>query len=105
MSSLVVVDDLRVVRVAVLPDEAEAPLVIDPDRVLAPPVPFERLQAMPRDTRERLQRRSRVEGLETSLSRGAKPLESRDAATLSETLGLVGAKRPNHLLAQTSACY
>lgn len=94
---LVVVDDLDSVSVAVFPDEADAPLVIDPDRVLALPVALERLEAMPRDTRERVQRRSRVEGLKAPLSCRPKSFEGRNAATLREALGLAGTKRSNHV--------
>ena len=97
MSSLVVVDDLDVVRVAALPDEADAPLIVDPDRVLALPIAPERLESMPWDAGERLQRRSRIKGLEASLGRRAKSFEGRNPAALRETLCPVGAKRSNHL--------
>jgi L-alanine-DL-glutamate epimerase-like enolase superfamily enzyme len=40
----VVVDDLDIVRIASLPYEADAPLVVDANAVLAPAVALERLQ-------------------------------------------------------------
>src|SRR4028118_1069870 len=43
---LMVVDDLHVVSVPVLPDEAQPVAVVDPDGVLALPIPGELLQAV-----------------------------------------------------------
>lgn len=44
VGELVVVDDLDAVGVAVLPDEAESPLVVDADGVLADAVPLQRFE-------------------------------------------------------------
>src|SRR6187551_485416 len=46
--SPVVVDDLDIFRITVLPVEAYAPLVIDPDAPLTFPVALERLQTISR---------------------------------------------------------
>lgn len=45
---LVVVDDLDIVSVAVNPHETDAPLIIDPDAVLVPPISTEPLKPVPR---------------------------------------------------------
>jgi hypothetical protein len=47
-NSLVVIDDLDKVGVAVPPDKAYAPLIIDPDRVLAAPIAPQSLQTIGR---------------------------------------------------------
>ena len=44
----VVVDDLDVVRIAIAPTKADAPLIVDTDAVLAGPVALELLQAITR---------------------------------------------------------
>jgi hypothetical protein len=44
---LVIIDDLDVERVSCVPDEADAPLVIDPDAVLSATVPLEDLEPVP----------------------------------------------------------
>ena len=46
--SLVVVDDFNRVRVPIFPDEADAPLVIDTDAMLAAPLPLESFEPVPR---------------------------------------------------------
>jgi hypothetical protein len=45
---LVVVGDLDIVRVAVLPPKADAPLIVDVNAVLPGSIPFELLQAIAR---------------------------------------------------------
>jgi hypothetical protein len=40
----VVVDDLHVLGVAILPDETDPVLIVDPDAVLTTPVPGQRFQ-------------------------------------------------------------
>src|SRR3989337_1046693 len=52
---LVVVADLDVMRVSLLPAEADPPLVVDPNAVLAGAVSGEALQAVPRGHAELLQ--------------------------------------------------
>ena len=46
MVLLVIVGDLDVVRVAVLPPEADAPLIVDANTVLPGAIPFQLLQAI-----------------------------------------------------------
>ena len=42
-----VVDDLDIVRIAIVPYEAETPLVVDPYAVLASSIALERFEAIP----------------------------------------------------------
>ncbi len=42
----VIVDDFHFMRFAVTPDEADPPPAVNPDAVLARPIPFERLQVV-----------------------------------------------------------
>jgi hypothetical protein len=46
MVPAVIVDDFHFMRFAVTPDEADPPPAVDPDAVLAGPIPFERLQVV-----------------------------------------------------------
>jgi hypothetical protein len=57
----VVVDDLDVVRPAFLPDEANSPLSVHPDRVLASPILRERFELISRRDSEILQTRRRMQ--------------------------------------------
>ncbi len=41
-----VVHDLNVIRIAIAPDEAQPPLVVDPDAVLSDPIACESLQVI-----------------------------------------------------------
>jgi hypothetical protein len=45
----VVIHDLNIVRVALMPAETDAPLVINPDAPSASAVAFQRLQPIPRE--------------------------------------------------------
>jgi hypothetical protein len=51
----VIVNDLDLVRIAILPTEADSPLVIDADAVLARAITAELLEAIPRRHPEILQ--------------------------------------------------
>src|SRR5690606_13087556 len=57
----VVVDDPDVVRIAIMPAKAHAPLVVDPDAVPAPEVALQSLQAVRRRNPQVLQTRGVVE--------------------------------------------
>lgn len=43
-----VIDDLHVVGIAILPVEADTPLLVDPDAVLSPSIPFQGFEAVTR---------------------------------------------------------
>jgi hypothetical protein len=51
-----VINNFKVERIAITPDEAQSPLVIDADAVLSGPVPGQRLQVVGRRLPEILQR-------------------------------------------------
>ena len=57
---LMIVDDFRVIGVAIVPAETNPPLIIDPDAVLSQPVSAQRLQPVPRWHSRRIEIRSRV---------------------------------------------
>jgi len=42
-----VIDNLNVIRIPVLPDETDTPLIIDPDAVLSKPVPLKSFKYIP----------------------------------------------------------
>jgi hypothetical protein len=63
----VVVDDLHVLCVSALPDEADAVLIVDPDAVLAPPVAGQCFESVSRKRRQVAEFASRVELLQLSL--------------------------------------
>jgi len=73
----VVVRDFNVVRVAVVPAEADAPLVIDPDAPLARAVAFQRLKPVAGWNTEILQPRRRVAASISFSFRRAVPCISR----------------------------
>ncbi len=62
-----VIDDLHVAGVVVSPAEADPPLIVDPDAVLALPVACQCLQPVPRGYPEILQRYRGIQQVELSL--------------------------------------
>jgi hypothetical protein len=59
-----IVDDLNVVSVAIFPTEANTPLIIDSDRILAPPTSLQSLQSKARSL-EIIERTNLVEKYES----------------------------------------
>lgn len=94
---LVVVRDLDVVRIAVPPPEADAPLMVDPDTVLTFPVSPELLQAVARGHPEILKGLCGVEKGQLSL-RDALEIRGELSRSFSveELLGLFVPKTPDH---------
>ena len=60
----VVVDDFHVIRAPIRPNEADAPLVVDADRVLSRPITAERLKAIARWRPQIVQHTRRVHRLQ-----------------------------------------
>jgi hypothetical protein len=60
-SSLMIVDDLDIVSVAIFPNEANAPLIINANTVLTPAVASQRFQAVARGSQQVLQRSRAME--------------------------------------------
>src|SRR5579859_3267900 len=97
MGASVVVDDLDVVGVALVPDEAHAVLVVDANGVLALSVSRRCLQAVVGRDLEVFQRHGRVE--KRQLPDCDSPQIARNAATLPrppESLGIGVAKTYDH---------
>jgi hypothetical protein len=57
----VIVDDLDVMGISVVPDEADPPLLVDADAVLASPIPEQGLEPIAGRDLQRIQPRSRIE--------------------------------------------
>src|SRR5437867_7780491 len=92
-----VVDDLNVVRVAVGPPETDAPLLVDPDRVLSGPVTSERFQAIARRLPQVVEPRGRGEHLKLSPRDPLDRLEPPDRLVAGQTLGVAAPKRAYHV--------
>jgi hypothetical protein len=60
-SPLVIVDDLYVVRIAGTPPKTNAPLIVDPDAVLAGPIALQRLQPVARRNTQKVESRSGID--------------------------------------------
>jgi len=92
-----IVDDLNVIRVAVLPAEADTPLVIDADAMLSDSVTPKLLETVTRGNTKILEGFGSVDGDELPQHR---PLEVRriaaDPLTAEECLGVAIAKALDH---------
>jgi hypothetical protein len=64
-----IVHDLDVVGRVVSPDEANAPLIVDPDRVLTPTITMERFEAVSRGDPEIFHGRRGMEEEELAIGR------------------------------------
>ncbi len=93
----VVVDDFNVVRISLCPDEADAPLVIDSNTILARAISGEPLQAIAWGHPKVMQVLGSVQHSELSLGNALQV--SREPARMPSTedpLGLAVAKAANH---------
>src|SRR5580658_9852841 len=90
-----IIDDLDLVRVAVFPPEANTPLIVDPDRVLAPPASLQGLQPKARRL-EVAERPDLVEKYEPPKRCSLKRLESCDVLPMEKPLGFLRFEGPNH---------
>jgi hypothetical protein len=63
-----IIHDLDVPGVAIAPKEADAPLVVDPDAVLAAPIALERLQPIRRRSGQKRQARRRIDQPKLAIS-------------------------------------
>ena len=93
-----IVDDLDVECVAVIPAEADPPLIIDPDAMLTLPISREFFEAIPRRHFEVAQRVSRVQHEELLQGRSVDILwELSRALAVEDLLGLWVFEAPNHV--------
>jgi hypothetical protein len=61
LSLLMIIDDLHVPRVSLIPSEADAPLIVDANAMLAGPVPLKGFKMIPRWPGQILQATGTVE--------------------------------------------
>jgi len=94
----VVINDLDVMGVTILPVEADAPLVIDPDTVLAAPPTFELLQAIARRHAEIFERIRGVQSDKLSQhSLQQVGWKTPDSLAIKQAIGVAIGKALNHL--------
>ena len=92
-----VIDDLYVRRVAVFPDKADAPLIVDPDRVLAPAIALERFEAEAGPF-EVDKRRTGVEKNQLSQRDPLECLKPSNAVPTEEPFRVLTGEAPDHAL-------
>jgi hypothetical protein len=90
-----VVCDFDISGIAVAPDEADAPLVVDPNRVLASSIVFESLESEAW-TFEVRQRRRCVEETELAQGDALEGLKSSDALLPEQPLRVLIREAPDH---------
>src|SRR6476646_6021853 len=95
-SRSVIVDEFDMVRTSVLPYEADPPLPVDPDAVLASPVALQRLQPIARRNPKIVEHLGRVQLLQLPESRAQDPGVVRSDALLApEPLRVTVPERPD----------
>jgi hypothetical protein len=94
----VVVDDFNLVSVAVSPHEADPILIVDPDAVLAPPVPGERLEVIARERAEVFESLDRVQLRQLPLHDPGNVPKPARRVSLEQRLGVSVPEGPDHLL-------
>jgi hypothetical protein len=92
-----VVDDLHVIRAAVMSDEAQAPLVVDADTVLALAITAQRLEAIAGRNFQVFHPVSSVEHLKLASRDGFKRLEPAYRFPAEEPLGIPTAEGADHI--------
>jgi hypothetical protein len=93
---LVVIHNLNSVRVSVSPFKANAPLVIDTHAVLALAIPFQSLQPISWQSRERSDIRRRIDHVQLAKSRALYRLEPAHEVSSEKVLGVGAAEGPDH---------
>lgn len=91
-----IVDDLHVIGVTVVPDEANAVLIVDANAVLATSIARERLESVTGERRQVPKLASGMELLELSLGNPCHFLQAAAELTREESLGFGIFERPNH---------
>lgn len=92
-----VVDDLNVVRVAPLPDKADAKLIVDADAVLPRARPLECFEAISRDCRKIAETDSDVQFPKLPLRGPFEGLKVRNTLPVRKSLCILIAKALDHL--------
>ena len=81
-----IINDLHIVRAVLDPNETNTPLLIDPDRMLPPPIAAKRFEPVTRNRRQIIQRRRRIEHVELSQRHSCDPLKSPGPSGLEQPL-------------------
>jgi hypothetical protein len=93
----VVVGELHLVRLTVAPDEADPPLVVDPDTVLALSIPTQAFQAVAGHDAQFLEAMGRVNQLKFPPGAHDDPtIDAADEPALEQSRGAAIAKAPDH---------
>src|ERR1035441_265210 len=95
-ASLVIIDDLNALRRAVAPEEAESPLIVDPDTILTLPVTTKRLKPVSRNCRHILQFLGVVQHPKFPPRHRSNVAESAALLALKKLLGLLAAEGSYH---------
>lgn len=91
-----IIDDLDRLRPAVLPHEANPPLIVDPDAKLAGAVSLQGLQTIPRRNPKVLQRPSTVQVKKLSASYSVDAREPRHMPIPEQGRSVLATERPDH---------
>ena len=91
-----VIGNLYVVRAVVLPAEADAPLIVDADAVLALALPFQSFEAITRWGSQVPQRLGSLDHFQFPARRFLKRLIAPDLLIVQQPLGIPIAKAPDH---------
>src|SRR4051794_39190501 len=102
--------DVRRVRLAIGPLEADSPLLVDADAVLPPPIALESFKTIARQPHERLLARCSLQDLESPISLALERLELPDSLTGGKALGApiaipgwwLGRRTHRHIVTQST---
>ena len=93
-----VVHYLDLLRVTVLPHEADPILIVDPDTVLAPPIAGKDLEVIARERTQVFESLGRMQLRQLALSDPGNALELTRRIPLKQCLGVSIPEGPDHLL-------
>jgi hypothetical protein len=91
-----VVDDFDFVRMSSAPYEADAPLIVDTNAVLPVSIPFQALEAVSWQRRQRSDLRSGIEDVQVSKRRALDCFEPACTFPAKQALGIRAAEWPDH---------
>jgi hypothetical protein len=93
-----VINNLDRMSAAILPDEADAPLIVDSDAVLTRPVSFQTLKSVARGNIQTVQRDSGVEQLQLDPRRLGDGFEPLHADIVEELFSVFAAETDDHVI-------
>jgi hypothetical protein len=91
-----IIDDLDALRRAFAPEEADSPLIVDPDTILTLPATAQRLKPVSRNSRQVLQRLGVVQHPKLPPRHRSNVAESAALLALKKLLGLLAAEGSYH---------